>query len=107
MPRSYRVAVSPMHAARIRAVHRHLAPASAASETIASAPHHEMFSDDVTYTPHAPGGTLGGTVAPGWEPVKAAFAANFAKGLEKGAQLVIRIDGVNVVDLYGESGHGR
>ena len=33
------------------------------------------------------------------ESVKAAFAGNFAKGLEKGAQLVIRVDGEVVVDM--------
>ncbi len=33
------------------------------------------------------------------ESVKAAFASNFAKGLEKAAQLVIRVDGEVVVDM--------
>ena len=33
------------------------------------------------------------------EGVKAGFASNFAKGLEKGAQLVIRVDGEVVVDM--------
>ena len=33
------------------------------------------------------------------ESVKAAFAGNFAKGQEKCAQLVIRVDGEVVVDL--------
>ena len=50
-------------------------------ETIAAAPGHVLFeSPAVTYTPFAPGGVINGTVAPGWEPVKAAFAGNFAKG---------------------------
>ena len=37
------------------------------------------------------------------ESVKAAFAGNFAKGLEKGAQLVIRVDGEVVVDMCASS----
>ena len=91
---------------RLRAIQLHLArPAAkaASDETIAPAPGHELFSDDTVYTPWAPGGSVGGKVAAGWEPVKAAFAENFAKGLEKGAQLVIRIAGETVVDLHGAS----
>jgi hypothetical protein len=74
------------------------------STTIEPAANHVMFeAPKVTYCPFAPGGTIGGHVEPGWEPVKEAFASNFAKGLEKGSQLVIRVDGTNVVDLYGYS----
>ena len=76
---------------RLRAIRIHLArPAAGAAsdETIAPAPGHELFSDDTVYTPWAPGGTVGGEVAAGWEPVKAAFAENFAKGLAAGAESV-------------------
>lgn len=66
------------------------------------APNHVMFdSPNVTYTPFIPGGVVQGTVAPGWERVRDAFEQNFAEGLEKGAQLVVRIDGNTVVDLHG------
>ena len=65
---------------------------------------HKLFqSPAVTYTPFTPGGTIGGTVKPGWEKVKDAFANNFAAGREKGAQLVIKLEGETVVDLWGSS----
>ena len=57
----------------------------------------------MTYTPFTPGGTIGGTVKPGWEKVKDAFANNFSQGREKGAQLVIKLEGETVVDLWGSS----
>jgi CubicO group peptidase (beta-lactamase class C family) len=44
---------------------------------------------------------IGGTVAPGFEPVEAAFRRNFAEGLERGAQLVVYREGRCVVDLFG------
>lgn len=70
--------------------------------TVEASPNHIVFQAPVvTYTPFIPGGIIEGTVAPGWEPVREAFAQNFAKGLEKGSQLVIRVDGTNVVDLSG------
>eukprot|EP00928_Gymnodinium_smaydae_P085128 TRINITY_DN6845_c0_g1_i1.p1 TRINITY_DN6845_c0_g1~~TRINITY_DN6845_c0_g1_i1.p1 ORF type:complete len:547 (+),score=67.02 TRINITY_DN6845_c0_g1_i1:47-1687(+) len=46
---------------------------------------------------------IGGSVAPGFEAVRAAFQANFAKGLERDAQLCIYHRGVRVVDLWGSS----
>lgn len=69
------------------------------------APNHVMFQAPVvTYCPFSPGGKIAGYVeSKQWEPVRQAFAENFAEGLEKGAQLVIRVDGENVVDLYGFS----
>lgn len=46
-----------------------------------------------------------GTVAPGFEPVRAAFAANFAQGLESGASVAVTKDGEFVVDLWaGDAG---
>ena len=45
--------------------------------------------------------TIGGTVAPGYEPVKAAFAGNFELGLERDSQLCIYHKGERVVDLWG------
>lgn len=75
---------------------------STMSAKVEPAPNHVMFdAPKITYCPFAPGGTVAGHVAPGWEPVRDAFADNFARGLEKGAQLVIRVDGTNVVDIYG------
>eukprot|EP01045_Picozoa_sp_COSAG04_P009219 COSAG04_NODE_529_length_13029_cov_3.203248_9_plen_379_part_00 len=47
--------------------------------------------------------TISGTVSPGYEPVKEAFADNFRQGLERDAQLVIYKDGAVVVDLWGSS----
>jgi len=74
------------------------------AQKIEPAPNHVMFqAPAVTYTPYSPGGTIQGTIADGWEPVRAAFAQNFAEGYEKGAQLVIRVNGHNVVDLHGFS----
>ena len=50
----------------------------ATSFEVPGAEGHQLFeSPAVTYTPFAPGGTIGGTVASGWEPVQAAFAENF------------------------------
>jgi CubicO group peptidase (beta-lactamase class C family) len=69
---------------------------------------HVMFnSPTVTYTTYHPGGHVDGTTAKGWEPVKEAFEGNFAKGLEKNAQLVIRVDGKVVVDLWGTGPSGE
>ena len=42
-----------------------------------------------------------GTVAPGWEPVRAAFIDNFARRGELGAACAIYKDGEKVVDLWG------
>jgi CubicO group peptidase (beta-lactamase class C family) len=42
-----------------------------------------------------------GEVAPGYEAVREAFAANFARGDELGAATSIYKDGVKVVDLWG------
>lgn len=44
---------------------------------------------------------MDGSVAEGWEEVRAAFESNFAEGLEKSAQLVISVEGQVVVDLWG------
>lgn len=44
---------------------------------------------------------LGGTVAPGFEPVREAFAANFADRGEVGAAVSVRLRGEVVVDLWG------
>jgi hypothetical protein len=72
--------------------------------SVAPAPNHVIFQAPlVTYTPYAPGGIIQGEVSSGWEAVRDAFAQNFALGLEKGAQLVIRVNGKNVVDLCGHS----
>ena len=46
---------------------------------------------------------VGGSVEPGYEPVQAAFASNFAKGLERNSQLCIYHKGKCVVDLWGSS----
>ncbi len=42
-----------------------------------------------------------GTVAPGWEPVRAAFVDNFERRGELGAACAIYQDGRKVVDLWG------
>jgi CubicO group peptidase (beta-lactamase class C family) len=42
-----------------------------------------------------------GTVAPGWEPVRAAFVENFRSRGEVGAACAIYRDGEKVVDLWG------
>ncbi|MCB9670852.1 MAG: beta-lactamase family protein [Alphaproteobacteria bacterium] len=44
---------------------------------------------------------LGGVVAPGYEPVLAAFRENFAKRDETGASVVVYVGGEKVVDLHG------
>jgi CubicO group peptidase (beta-lactamase class C family) len=46
---------------------------------------------------------LGGSVAPGWESVRAAFEANLTSGEEVGAQVAVYHQGVKVVDLWGGS----
>jgi CubicO group peptidase (beta-lactamase class C family) len=46
-------------------------------------------------------GPVGGTVAPGWERVRDAFAANFIERGEVGASVCVYRDGVPVVDLWG------
>ncbi len=47
--------------------------------------------------------TIGGFVAPGYEGVYEAFAANFRQGRERDAQLVIYKDAKIVVDLFGSN----
>ena len=44
---------------------------------------------------------VGGSTAEGWGPVRAAFANNFALGLEIGAQLCVYVGGERVIDLHG------
>ena len=44
---------------------------------------------------------IGGHVAPGFERVREAFAANFADGLEVGASFAVQLGGATVVDLWG------
>lgn len=46
---------------------------------------------------------IGGTVGPGWEPVRDAFAANFTSTEEVGAGVSVYHRGVKVVDLWGGS----
>jgi CubicO group peptidase (beta-lactamase class C family) len=51
-----------------------------------------------------------GSVSPGFEGVRDAFEANFARGLEVGAGLCVHVDGRKVVDLCGgafDSGDGQ
>ncbi len=45
--------------------------------------------------------TVSGTVRPGFEAVRDAFAANFERGLEVGAACAVYHQGENVVDLWG------
>ncbi|QIS21896.1 serine hydrolase domain-containing protein [Nocardia terpenica] len=47
--------------------------------------------------------TINGTVAPGFEPVRAAFAENFERHGDVGAAVAIYRDGQPVVDLWGGS----
>ncbi|ATL72198.1 serine hydrolase domain-containing protein [Nocardia terpenica] len=47
--------------------------------------------------------TINGTVAPGFEPVRAAFAENFERHGDIGAAVAIYRDGRPVVDLWGGS----
>lgn len=54
--------------------------------------------------------TIEGTVAPGFEPVREAFAANFARGAEAGAAVGVYLHGRPVVDLWAgtaDPGTGR
>lgn len=44
---------------------------------------------------------IGGTVAPGFEPCRDAFAAGLQSGAETGAACAIFVNGVAVVDLWG------
>lgn len=44
---------------------------------------------------------VGGDVAPGFEPVRDAFVANFENGQEAGAATSVYRDGVKIVDLWG------
>ncbi|WP_214405191.1 serine hydrolase domain-containing protein [Pseudonocardia lacus] len=44
---------------------------------------------------------IGGTTAPGFEPVRAAFAANFEQNGEVGAAVGVYLHGEPVVDLWG------
>lgn len=44
---------------------------------------------------------VGGTVAPGFEPVAAAFAEAFSHHDSMGAALAVRVDGRSVVDVWG------
>jgi hypothetical protein len=44
---------------------------------------------------------ISGTVAPGFEPVRAAFEKNFSAHGEKGAAVHLMIEGMAVVDLWG------
>jgi CubicO group peptidase (beta-lactamase class C family) len=44
--------------------------------------------------------TIQGTCDPAFEPVRAAFAANFDQGLELGASACVTVDGATVVDLW-------
>lgn len=44
---------------------------------------------------------ISGFVAPGFEPVREAFEANFADGKEQGAGFALRISGETLVDLRG------
>jgi CubicO group peptidase (beta-lactamase class C family) len=45
--------------------------------------------------------TVEGTVAAGFEPVRAAFARNFTEHADKGASVAVYLDGDLVVDLWG------
>jgi len=47
--------------------------------------------------------TAGGFVAPGWEPVRAAFEKNFELGEEVGASAAVYHRGQRVVDIWGGS----
>jgi len=47
--------------------------------------------------------TVGGFVAPGWEPVRAAFEKNFELGEEVGASAAVYHRGQRVVDIWGGS----
>jgi CubicO group peptidase (beta-lactamase class C family) len=46
-------------------------------------------------------GPVGGTVAPGWGPVRDAFVANFTERGEVGASVCVYRNGAPVVDLWG------
>ena len=45
--------------------------------------------------------SLSGFVAPGFQPVAAAFAANFRRGEDSGAAMCVQHRGRTVVDLWG------
>ena len=49
----------------------------------------------------APDATVQGECDPAFARVRAAFAANFAAGLELGASLCVEVDGRTVVDVWG------
>ncbi|NLV55474.1 MAG: beta-lactamase family protein [Acidimicrobiales bacterium] len=52
-------------------------------------------------SPSEPPASIGGTCAPGWEPVRDAFAANLAERGEVGAAVHVIVDGEVTVDLHG------
>lgn len=62
-----------------------------------------QVSPTVRFCPFGRGGEVEGSVAAGYEKVRAAFESNFAEGQELGAQLVIYKDGAKIVDLVGRS----
>ncbi len=47
---------------------------------------------------------VSGRVSPGFEPVRRAFEAGFARGVESAAQLCVYLGEECVVDLWGVSG---
>ena len=60
--------------------------------------------DDAVTQVETPGGVevaIGGTVEPGFEGVRDAFATNFAEHGEVGAGFSLVVDGRTVVDLWG------
>ena len=61
--------------------------------------HHEAIDEmSTTTTSHH---LIGGTVAPGWEPVRDAFEENFRSRGELGGACAVYRDGEKVVDLWG------
>lgn len=54
-----------------------------------------------THQQDAEQATIGGTVAPGFEAVREAFARNFAEHGDVGAACAVYVDGRKVVDLWG------
>jgi CubicO group peptidase (beta-lactamase class C family) len=73
----------------------------AAAATPAAATVEDRVGTDAIPVDGLEGIAVGGTVAPGFEGVREAFAANFAEHGEVGAGFSLVVDGRTVVDLWG------
>eukprot|EP00808_Paulinella_micropora_P028578 g21799.t1 len=85
------------------------APAARCYSTLKVLPKKKVVlfgADETTYSPYKPGGESEGKVKPGWEVLAERFRENFARGLERGAQLHVWKDGRTVVHVCGRGESG-